>query len=120
MNDFDCQMAIIAQRRGSDEILGVARLSRPRRSDTADFALIIADKWQGQGIGRLLLAQLIDIGRKEGVRRIMGDILPDNARMKRLCHEMGFQVEYRPEDRLTRATLRLSEEHVAVPDDLIL
>jgi RimJ/RimL family protein N-acetyltransferase len=40
------------------------------------------------------LKLLVEIGRKEGVERIIGHILPDNYRMQRACKKLGFTVSY--------------------------
>ena len=37
---------------------------------------------------------LLDIGRKEGLERIIGHILPDNYGMQRVCKKLGFALNY--------------------------
>ena len=52
----------------------------------------MADPWQGRGVGRQLLARLIEVGRSEGIDRIYADVLESNLRMQRLCARLGFVV----------------------------
>jgi RimJ/RimL family protein N-acetyltransferase len=40
-----------------------------------------------------MLEQLIQVGSQEGVRRIVGHIVPDNWAMKKLCRNLGFQLQ---------------------------
>ncbi len=93
--DYDREMALVAVHRdetGEPEIIGVARLSRHRNADVADFAIVISDEFQGQGLGRELLRRLLDIGRDMGIRQIRGNVLADNADMIRLSEDLGFSV----------------------------
>src|SRR5262245_18785947 len=74
--DYDREMVLGADREdpesGSREILGVGRLSKARRTDEAEFALLISDRFQRQGLGTALPAQLLHIGRQEQTIRIFG------------------------------------------------
>lgn len=58
----------------------------------AEFAVTVADAWQGKGMGRLLLARLTCRAAHEGVERLFGDILLENASMRRLARAAGMQI----------------------------
>lgn len=74
------------------EILGVGRLIKtPDREDEAEFAMLVADPWQGRGLGRALLTALVGIGREAGVC-IVCHILPGNRAMLQVCRQLGFEV----------------------------
>ena len=95
--DYDREMALVAEQVSADggrAVVAVGRLSRDRigGSRDAEFSLLVADPWQGRGIGSLLLARLLDVGRREGMRRIEADILETNLRMQRLCARLGFVI----------------------------
>ena len=70
------------------------------RADSADaeFAIAIADGWQGAGLGRALLARLLAHARKRGVRRLFGDVLWSNPAMLALARSMGAQLTRTPGD----------------------
>ena len=55
--------------------------SKLHGGDEAEFALLVSDGFQRQGLGTELLRRLIEVGRDEGLRRIVGDISPENRRM---------------------------------------
>ncbi|MBI4675026.1 MAG: hypothetical protein HY741_25580, partial [Chloroflexi bacterium] len=50
---------------------------------------------------------LVEIGRVEGVKRILGEILPENVGMKRVTEKLGFKLHYDIEEGLTHAVLEL-------------
>ncbi|MGE3315182.1 MAG: GNAT family N-acetyltransferase, partial [Planctomycetaceae bacterium] len=112
--DFDREVAIVADRLNPEtsqhQILGVGRLSRDPGADVAEFAVIVSDAWQGKGIGTVLLRQLIEIGRRERIRRIFGNILSENVRMLDVCRELGFQLHFDAAEREMRADLSLAGE----------
>ena len=79
-----------------------------REGEGAEFALVVADTWQGRGIGRRLLATLIRLARGAGVGALTGDILHTNRRMILLARDAGFAVLTHPDDaRLVRARMAL-------------
>ena len=102
--DFSRDAALIATVAfgGSETPVGVGRYARTAGDDTAEVAVTIADAWQGCGLGRLLLERVIDAARRNGVRRLTGDVLAANARMLALARRLGFRSEPHPEG----ATLR--------------
>jgi acetyltransferase len=96
--DYDRQLALLAigdAPGAGPQILGIGRLIKEHLSDDAEFALIVGDDFQRRGLGRQLLGRLIEIGRAEGVARIVGYILSDNLAMLDLCRAFGFRVEWR-------------------------
>jgi acetyltransferase len=41
---------------------------------------------------------MIEYARSEGLKRIEGQVLCENATMLNMCHELGFQVKEDPSD----------------------
>jgi GNAT superfamily N-acetyltransferase len=74
----------------------------------AEFALAVADDWQGRGLGRRLMAHLITEARRQGLQRLFGDVLAENRRMLALMREYGARLQAHPDDaQLVRGTLTL-------------
>ncbi len=96
-NDYDREIALVSElkvAKGEErKILGVGRLSKLRGVNQAEFAVLISDDWQGQGLGSELLKQLVQIGRDEKLDRLSGQILLDNHAMQHICRNIGFKVE---------------------------
>jgi acetyltransferase len=107
--DYDREMALVAERRdpktGEVEIAGVGRLSKARGLSEAEFAILIADRWQRRGLGTELLRRLVEVGRAEGVGRIWAEMLAGNGGMRRASERAGFSLRAAPDD----ATLMLAE-----------
>jgi acetyltransferase len=109
--DYDREMALVAQRKnlltGDLEILGVGRLSKVLGNDEAEFALLVSDRFQGQGFGTALLDRLLQIGRDERIARISGQILSENTEMQRVCEKLGFRLAHRIGDSVFEAVIDL-------------
>jgi acetyltransferase len=108
--DYDREMALVVEHRdpqsGERQILGVGRLVKLRGANEAEYAILVNDQWQGQGVGSELLRRLIQVGRDERVGRIVADILPDNQAMQRISKQLGFKL-HRSAEGPVRAVLDL-------------
>lgn len=109
--DFKHHVAFIVTRckDGQEQAVAEGRWVRTAVNTNAEFALSVADAWQGCGIGQRLLAALVQTGREQGLRCLMGDVLPGNQAMQSLARGQGFECGAHPDDPgLMRAELRLS------------
>jgi len=81
---------IITERKGEDErIVGEGRYVCLRdRPSAADLALLVEDRMRRHGIATLLIQELIEIGRANGVTDFSGDVLSDNREMLSLIRKM--------------------------------
>ena len=95
-NDYDREIALVAELKvpkGEEKkILGVGRMSKQHTPGEAEFAVLISDEWQRQGLGSELLRRLIEIGRDEKLQHLSGAILADNHAMQHICRKVGFKV----------------------------
>lgn len=74
----------------SGDGVGVARYVRlDDDPGEAEFAIAIADDWQGRGLGRVLLGELVEAARANGVLRLSADVLATNGRMLELGRSIG-------------------------------
>ena len=58
--------------------------------ETAEFAIAVADRWQGCGLAHRLLDALVACARRTGLRWLVADVLATNVRMLGLAQRMGF------------------------------
>jgi acetyltransferase len=110
--DYDREMALVAERTdpetGEKELMGVARLSRHGTvTDEAEFSILVSDHYQGHGIGTLLLGELLEVGKSEGIRRITADILFENYPMQRMSRKLGFHLHRDLDEMVVKADLDL-------------
>jgi acetyltransferase len=116
--DYVRHMALIAVVYVEDrEVeIGAARYAVGADGETAEFAVAVADAWQGRGVGERLLRDLITVAARRGLRWIEGDILAGNRGMRALARKLGFQSRTRGGDaQLVRVSrlLRTQDSHAA-------
>jgi acetyltransferase len=104
--DYERNFILVAEQGAPQaEIVGIGRLVRLRGTPDAEFAVMVEDRLQGLGLGRELLAHLITIASGEGMRRLVGHILPENRGMIGLCERTGFAITQGSDDECVEALL---------------
>ncbi len=108
-NDYDREIALVAEvkqaRAGEGKkIIGVGRLSKLPQANDAEFAVLVSDHWQHQGLGTELLRLLIEIGRAEKLDKISGQVLAENHAMQHICGKVGFKIVHDPESNFYNAS----------------
>jgi acetyltransferase len=109
--DYDREMALVALSATSagEEEVGVARYVINPDGMSAEFAIVVADDWQGRGLGGRLLQALTEVARTRGLHSLVGYVLAQNGAMLGLVSRLGFRVETDPHDPgIKRAVLDLS------------
>jgi acetyltransferase len=76
-----------------NEFIAVGRYAPNLDGETAEFALVVGDAWQGKGLGRLLLQRLREEARKAGYKALYGNIMHANKEMLDLAYRLGFVQE---------------------------
>jgi acetyltransferase len=89
--DYDRELALVALAPDSGEFVGVGRYAPNADGETAEFALTVADAWQGRGLGGALLSRLCDCAGAAGYRSLHGHILNANQDMLQLAGKLGFR-----------------------------
>ncbi|MCK7594734.1 GNAT family N-acetyltransferase [Lysobacter sp. CAU 1642] len=86
----------------------VARVAIDQTDEAGEFALIVSRFVGRQGLGRLLMKQLIRWCRLKRLARIYGDVLDENTAMLGLARSLGFRRSHPHQDPgITRVTLEL-------------
>ncbi len=96
---------------GEDKEIGVARYAGTA-AESAEFAVVVADDWQGFGIATRLLRELIVVAEGAGIQRLEGVVLRENPAMLELAKELGFTTERHPDD----ATVVRIIRDLAIPE----
>ena len=87
--NYTSRMALVAETADSNapQLMAVARYERvPRTTATddpevAELGLVVVDEWQGRGLGRILIRQILAVAALHGITRFTADSLADNRRM---------------------------------------
>ncbi|MFZ2156220.1 MAG: GNAT family N-acetyltransferase [Bradyrhizobium sp.] len=83
---------------GAETIVGEARYAFDADTDSFEFGLSIHDRWQGHGVGSVLLGNLECRAAAFGARRLFGDTLRSNDAMLGLARKSGFAFTHSPGD----------------------
>ncbi len=94
-NDYDRELGLMAigLPPGPEVMMGVSRMVMEADRSTAEFAVIVADAWQGKGLGEKLIERVIEIARDNGVKMLHGDVLATNLPMLGLMKKTGFSIK---------------------------
>ena len=98
--DYDREMAYVAtiDADGAEKEVGVVRYATSPDGESCEFAIVVADDWQGKGLARRLMGVLIDTARGANLRYMHGDFLAENTRMRAFVASLGFVLSAHPED----------------------
>jgi len=97
--DYDDHLALVGEliEDGQETVVAEARYARLAGDPAAaEFAVSVAEAWQGNGLATLLLGKLARRAASSGIRRIVGETLATNARMLHLARKAGFAVRPSP------------------------
>jgi GNAT superfamily N-acetyltransferase len=108
----ELQLVAVSGEKPRPAIVAGARYSAGAGSRDCEFALAVADEWQGVGLARQLLEALIDAARARGFERMEGYILASNAPMLGLAKRLGFRQVESPEGPTVRLVQRELAEKV--------
>ena len=98
--DYDREMALIAlvEEAGRERQIGVVRYIINPDGVSAEFAVVLSEDWQGRGLGRQLMLELIAIARARGLSTLAGQVLAANPQMLELAGALGFVCAGDPHD----------------------
>jgi acetyltransferase len=91
-NDYDRQIALVVEAGEGEarQIVAIARLTKTLAANEGELAFLIADTYQGHGLGTELGRRLIEIARNEQLDRLFVEFLQGNAVMLNLARDLGF------------------------------
>jgi GNAT superfamily N-acetyltransferase len=94
--DHDRRCGLVAIVAGNGQFIAHAGFERDdQHPDCAEFAMVIADGFQGRGLGAILLGRLAEVADRARVATLTGEVLADNQPMLRMLRHSGFPVSFR-------------------------
>jgi acetyl coenzyme A synthetase (ADP forming)-like protein len=94
--DYERRFGLVALGGRRQAVVGHAAFTRDEPDDDrAEVAFEVADAYQGNGLGTILLAHLAEAGEEQGVSVFEAEVLPHNHRMVEVFRESGFAVRTR-------------------------
>ncbi len=107
--DYSQEIAIVVQPKSEDKIVAVARLNMDRSWRRSEFDLVVADAWQGIGLGTQLMGYVFEIARDWGLYEINFFVSWDNYKMIALSKKMGLKIKSADGDTLEMTSQLFSE-----------
>jgi len=98
--DYERELAIVVETRVDNQrrLIGVGQLITDLNHESAEYAVIVPDPWQGRGVGALLLDYCLVLAARWGIAEVVAETDPENMRMLSLFHKRGFNSVIRRED----------------------
>jgi acetyltransferase len=93
--DYDRELALVAETNdpvAGPVIGGVSRMIRQDDVRSATLAVVVADDFQGQGLGEALMRRTLSAARLESITQVLIYFLPENTRMSNLSRKLGFAL----------------------------
>lgn len=115
--DYASHLALVAEifTAGGETVVAEARYARDADPSVAEFAVAVAEDWQGQGLASLLLAKLLSRAARAGIGRVVGETLATNERMLHLARKAGFAAT---RSRDVRGLVLLEKSLAVGPQDI--
>src|SRR5215213_293611 len=93
-----------------NEIIAVVRYARKPGNERAEYATLVEDSWQGQGVGAALTHRLIDEARGNRVRSFYALVKGGNKRMLNVLQHLDLPEQEQVEDGERMVEVGLSSE----------
>lgn len=95
--DYDREIAIVAELEedGKRKLLGVGRLVADADHTNAEYAVLVADAYQGRGLGSLLTDYCLEICKDWGINTVVAETAPQNHRMLSIFEHRGFKLDHK-------------------------
>ena len=110
--DYDREFTMVAEQ-GADrdrQLIGVARIVEQRRDGCAELAVLVDDRWQGRGLGKLLTRACLESVDRTRIGSVYAETLPTNHRMIQVLKRTGFAIAPVEDNRLVRGTMVFQNE----------
>lgn len=111
-NHYAIVAALPADVEGKAEGVGVARFVRSKDDpEVAELAIVVADDWQGKGIGSRLLKRIVAAAGERGIQRVSATALADNEQVRGLLAEYKEVTQLDCQRGIMEFTIPVPESH---------
>jgi len=83
---------------GRETLIGMGQYFSDNYPAQCEFALLVADGYQGEGLGSRLLRNLVCIAVEAGIETMEGELLDENLAMRRVAQANGFTLSRHPRE----------------------
>ena len=86
-------VATIGERQEESRMVGIGRYVLNPQTNMAEVALLVADDFQGRGLGTSMLEGLSQAAKSHGIAGFVADVMVENKAMLTLFHRAFKNVE---------------------------
>jgi acetyltransferase len=110
MIDYERDLALVVETGSGEQrqLIGVAQLITDLNHQSAEYAVIVPDPWQGKGVGALLLDYCLEVAARWGIAEVVAETDPANIRMLSMFRRRGFSSVVRREEEVVFLTKRVA------------
>jgi acetyltransferase len=91
--DYARAMAFVAFDEATHELVGVVQIHSDSIHESGEYAILLRSDLKSHGLGWTLMQLIIEYAKSEGLKRISGQVLQENAVMLNMCRELGFTLK---------------------------
>jgi acetyltransferase len=93
--DYDREIAIVAEIEVDDErkLIGVGRIVADADHRDAEYAVLVGDPWQDQGLGSMLTEYCLDVCKIWGIQTVVAEVAAENTRMLEIFRRHHFESD---------------------------
>ena len=98
--DYQTEMSLVAitQEGPRQKVVGLGSYHLNPATHRAEIAFLVADAWQGKGIGTFMMHMLVKIARSKNIKGLTAEVMRDNVAMIALMHKSGVPPKSTPVD----------------------
>ncbi|OGD48147.1 hypothetical protein A3K69_04865 [Candidatus Bathyarchaeota archaeon RBG_16_57_9] len=91
--DYDGEMSLVALTKEGvkQRIVGLGSYHLNPATHRAEIAFMMADAWQGKGIGTYMMQGLVKIAKSKKIKGFTAEVMRDNVPMIALMHKAGVE-----------------------------
>lgn len=91
--DYETEMSLVAITKEGvkQKIVGLGSYHLNPATHRAEIAFMVADAWQGKGIGTYMIQSLVKIAKSKNIKGFTAEVLRDNVAMIALMHKAGVE-----------------------------
>jgi N-acetylglutamate synthase-like GNAT family acetyltransferase len=94
--------------KNQEQQIAVSHYALGDNENEGEIAVTVADDWQQQGIGTLLMKPLFEYARNNGIKHVYSLDLASNVAMAHLAKDLGMTAKREPDDaQLVRYSLEI-------------
>jgi len=94
---------------GDQRIIAIARYHRNHATNWAEIAVVVREEYRRRGLAELLLRQLFQVAKEQGIAGFTADVLAENAGMLALLRQLADPVEVTTHEGVSKVRLRLAD-----------